>query len=521
MAATKTVDERAQLRNPSILEVLRVPRHGVVTLFGYGITIRVDRGHLMVEDGIGCNRRQARLPRVGHGLRRLVVIGADGMISLAALRWLADQDAAFVMLERDGKVLATTGPVRPSDARLRRAQALAIQSGDAFLIVRELIDRKIAGQEQVARDNLRDPAIADAIQNIRSSVESAQTIHDLHWLESGAANVYWNAWQTISIPFPKNDLFRVPDHWRSFRTRKSAISGSQRVACDPVNAILNYMYALLEAEARLAVAALGLDPGIGFSHLDTPARDSLACDLMEPIRPQVDAFVLDWLARSPLKREWFFEERNGNCRLTAPLATQLAETIPTWRSAVAPIAEWVARVLWRTTKKSSSELASPTRLTQQHKREAKGPMSLPALPAQPKTPRPPNICRRCGVGIGYGQSYCAACAVSYSKEQITEAAKKGRIATVAPEVQQRRGKKARVHLLARWSWSESSQPSWLTKEFYETKIQPLLANFTRGAIVNALDVSLYYAGCVRTGKMQPHPRHWQKLAELVGISGNG
>src|SRR5229473_3619734 len=97
-----------------------LPRHGVLTLFGYGIKVRVDRGHLLIEDGIGTDRRRVRLPRVGHGLRRLVVIGADGMVTLAALRWLADQDAAFVMLDRGGSVLATTGPVRPSTARLRR-----------------------------------------------------------------------------------------------------------------------------------------------------------------------------------------------------------------------------------------------------------------------------------------------------------------------------------------------------------------------------------------------------------------
>ncbi len=101
---------------------LTVPRHGVVTLFGYGIQVRVDRGHLVLHDGIGPNRRYARLPRIGHGLKRLVVIGSDGMISLAALRWLSDQDAAFTMLERDGKVLAVTGPVRPSDANFADAQ---------------------------------------------------------------------------------------------------------------------------------------------------------------------------------------------------------------------------------------------------------------------------------------------------------------------------------------------------------------------------------------------------------------
>src|SRR2546426_12808200 len=139
--------------NLSIAEI-DVPPHGTVTLFGYGIRVRVDRGHLLLEDGIGPDRRGARLPRVGYGLRRLVVIGADGMVSLAALRWLADQDAAFVMLDRDGSVLATTGPVRPSDARLRRAQALARQSGAALRISRELISQKLAGQEQVARNQL-------------------------------------------------------------------------------------------------------------------------------------------------------------------------------------------------------------------------------------------------------------------------------------------------------------------------------------------------------------------------------
>jgi hypothetical protein len=82
------------------------PRHGVVTLFGYGIVVRVEHGHLTLEDGIGPDRCKARLPRVRHGLRRLVVIGSDGIISLAALRWLADQDASLIMLDRQGSALS-------------------------------------------------------------------------------------------------------------------------------------------------------------------------------------------------------------------------------------------------------------------------------------------------------------------------------------------------------------------------------------------------------------------------------
>src|SRR5438270_8610587 len=146
MAASKTVLQLSSSHNSV------VPRHGVVTLFGYGIQVRVDRGHLLLDDGVGAERRQFRLPRVGHGLRRLVVIGSDGFVSLAALRWLADQKASFVMLERNGKVLATTGPVAPSDVRLRRSQGVAHQSGIALKIARELIVEKLHGQEQVIRE---------------------------------------------------------------------------------------------------------------------------------------------------------------------------------------------------------------------------------------------------------------------------------------------------------------------------------------------------------------------------------
>src|SRR5207245_7654739 len=130
--------------------------------------------------------------------------------------------------------------------------------------------------------------------------------------------------------------------------------GSPRLAVNPPNATLNYLYCLLESESRLAAAAVGLDPGIGMLHVDTPARDSLACDLMEPIRPQIDAFVLDWITRETLKREWFFEQRDGNCRLMASLAVRFAEPAPPWGRAVAPITEWVAQTLW-------SSIRKPTR----------------------------------------------------------------------------------------------------------------------------------------------------------------
>jgi len=68
----------------------------------------------------------------------------------------------------------------------------------------------------------------------------------------------------------------MPAHWLAFAARTSPLTASPRTAADPVNAVLNYLYALLEAEVRIACLKVGLDPGIGVLHADQKARDSLA-----------------------------------------------------------------------------------------------------------------------------------------------------------------------------------------------------------------------------------------------------
>jgi CRISPR/Cas system-associated endonuclease Cas1 len=90
-------------------------------------------------------------------------------------------------------------------------------------------------------------------------------------------------------------------------------------------------FALLEAETRLAVSALGLDPGLGLGlHTDTAKRDSLAFDVLEPIRPHIEAWLLDWIAKEPLRRSDFFETGIGNCRLMSQICSKLSATAFTW-----------------------------------------------------------------------------------------------------------------------------------------------------------------------------------------------
>ena len=69
---------------------------------------------------------------------------------------------------------------------------------------------------------------------------------------------------------------------------------------------------------------------------------------------------------------------------------------------------------------------------------------------------------------------------------------------------------------ARSSWDESSQPAWLTPELFSQKIQPLLANVATSVIRSSIGVSRWYASRIRQGH-RPHARHWEALAELVGV----
>ena len=308
----------------------------------------------------------------------------------------------------------------------------------------------------------------------------------------------------------------MPAHWLVFGTRVSPLTGSPRLAVNPPNAILNYLYAVLESESRLAGASLGMDPGLGVLHVDTPARDSLACDLMEVVRPKIDGFLVDWVTREPLKREWFFEQRDGNCRLMAELAVRLSETAPTWARAVAPIAEWVAGTLWSRGRKLIHDFALPTRLTQRHKREAKGSSPLPP-PIPP--PRRENLCLGCGRVIRIGHTNCAECAIGGATEHLISAASLGRVAARSPESRAKHRASRRRHAEAYSAWDASTQPAWLTAEVFVQQIQPLLAKVSTSAIRSQIGVSRWYAGRIREG-YHPHPRHWQALAQLVNISAN-
>jgi hypothetical protein len=86
------------------------------------------------------------------------------------------------------------------------------------------------------------------------------------------------------------------------------------------------------------------------------------------------------------------------------------------------------------------------------------------------------------------------------------------------EARTRQAEAQRRHAAAKRAWQASSPPAGLEKENYIRKIQPLLSGVTVPVLASALGISEPYAAEIRAGRYLPHPRHWQTLARLVGVS---
>jgi CRISPR-associated endonuclease Cas1 len=483
-----------------------ISKSGVLTIYGFGVRVRMQSGHLEIEDGVGTDRRKIRLARVGHRLRRLVCISEDGFVTMSALKWLSDVGASFIMLDRMGKVLFVTGPTASSDSRLRHAQSLALGNGSALAISKELISAKLLGQENLVRDRVKNFVPADVIAGFRARLSDAEDLDAVRILEAHAAVGYWNAWRDVSILWPKSDLCKIPAHWRTFGTRASPLTGGPRLAVNPPNAILNYCFALLESESRLALVALGLDPGIGFLHPARAYRDSLALDVMEVVRPDIERWLYQWVTTEPLRRADFHEVGTGNCRLMSGLCSQLSETAPIWGKLIAPWAEYVAQTL------SSGIRSMPviaTRLTQRNKREVKNAV-IPTV----THPRPEHVCGNCGAKIARDKKICLKC---WKRETVKEFSA-GRKLAQSPEAITKRADTMLQHRKEIRNWKPSDVPAWLTRDVYVKKILPALAGIMKSRIRSTLAVSEPYSSFIQEGKRIPHPRHWQALAQLVGVS---
>ena len=111
--------------------------------------------------------------------------------------------------------------------------------------------------------------------------------------EGVAARVYW---QVLSE--------QLPPSWR-FNGR------SRRPAKDNFNAALNYLFGMLYNTVEQACLAAGLDPMLGYLHVDDYLKTTFVFDAIEPFRPWVEILLVQKILTTPNQSSFFTKKKEG------------------------------------------------------------------------------------------------------------------------------------------------------------------------------------------------------------------
>lgn len=252
-------------------------------------TLYVDRKdiELRVANGVLEFREPAgRRGSVPLALLERVVLRGRVQLSTSVLGALTEAGAGVLSLSgRHSRHLATCVGRPHNDVVRRIGQFDAYRDPDARASwSRKLIAAKTKAQARLLRQALERRAdkrrpltrAIRQIERLQSRISDEAPPPDLASLlgiEGAAASAYFSGFRAL---FPPSLQFE---------------GRNRRPPRDPVNACLSLGYTLLHFEAVVACHAAGLDPLLGLYHEPAFGRESLAADVIEPLRPHVDEWV--------------------------------------------------------------------------------------------------------------------------------------------------------------------------------------------------------------------------------------
>ncbi len=271
----------------------------LLTVTGYGFTLAKSGKRFQVRKKTGITEYPAED-------LDLILLTGKGAVTTGAISLAVKRGIPIFFAHPSGYPYASILPsVSTGAGSTRREQVLAYYDERGTLLIKEFIRGKLVNQANLLRyaalsrersspslaETLRDASeyvrsLANLVEGVKGGLEEVS--ERLRSIEGNAAKVYWEAY---SLMMPE---------WTDFRGRITY------GATDPVNVLLNFGYGYLRVRVTAAVFFAGLDPFIGFMHIDRSMRPSLVLDLMEEFRPLVtDRAVLNLAARRKISQHWF------------------------------------------------------------------------------------------------------------------------------------------------------------------------------------------------------------------------
>ena len=291
----------------------------VVATPGTFVTVR--RGMLVLMKGRGKSGDVVEIPVTS--VDELLIASRGVTIVSKALIDLVGQGIPVYMVRGDGAVQAMVWPAVPNKTvETRRAQYVATTDGRGLNIAKALIESKIVNKAWLLKylgKSRRCGSLRNCGYRVERQVARLKVCNDSACVleaEAAASRTYWDCIASNALP---------PDY--RFR-------GRDQDGGDPINAALNYGYAILRLECMKALMVAGLDPYAGFLHVDKSGRPSLTLDFMEPFRFAVDKAVIELsLKKSALEAEGGLLTRESRKWVADAVLKELHERRYRYRSA--------------------------------------------------------------------------------------------------------------------------------------------------------------------------------------------
>lgn len=291
--------------------------------------IEADEATLLVR-GTGGTLARAPLAPVER-----VVLRGPASVTTGAIAAITAQGAALLVLSgRHGRIAGIVNGAAHADAAIRLGQfRLALDPSARGRIARVVLRHKLLGQHRLLAEGLQrrpgerrlllrgQAALAEALLTLRD--DKGLSAAQMMGAEGAAAAAYFEAFGALLPP-------------------SAGFAGrNRRPPRDPANALLSLAYTLAHFEAVAAAQRAGLDPAVGFLHALFPGRESLACDLVEPLRPFCERLVWRLLAEETLRATHF--TRDGEACLLGKAGRLIF--YGAWEGAVAPLRQRLRRGL--------------------------------------------------------------------------------------------------------------------------------------------------------------------------------
>ena len=142
-------------------------------------------------------------------------------------------------------------------------------------------------------------------------------------IEAQAARL---AWVERPIVMRWREAGHIPSSWKlPFSQRRRLDRKFSRHATDPINALLNLALAVTIGRLVVALAAYGFNPAIGVLHRSP--RWPLAYDVIEPLRPYVEAHVFDFIDARDFAPGEFIRVNDGTVKTDRELSVEFLDAV--------------------------------------------------------------------------------------------------------------------------------------------------------------------------------------------------